>query len=323
MRAMLYVTFSILMATSHVYASEFKLRLGHAVFETHPFHDAALRFKRLVEEKSKGSVEIDIYPARQLGTVAELMQGVRLGTVDMAISDVSANYDSAPDLQAWQLPWLIRDYAHLADLVQTKEAVALADQLLKDGVLPLAYYEGGQHSFFSRNGPIKRDSDFAGLKVRTAPVRIQLEYWQQLGANPTPVDYGEIYSALETGVLDALGINITSVFSEKYYEVVKDATMTRHFFWPALLLVNEKTFSSLTPEYQQLIRDAAVQVSRDQILAVGEAESAIIEKLKSVGVRFHGVSPELHDRLVEQAQPLYAKYGQISPAVQAFIAAAE
>lgn len=313
-----FAAFSI----SGVSAAEVTLRLGHPVFESHPFHDAAMRFQKLVAEKSGGDIQIDIFPAGQLGNVEELMQGVRLGTVDIAISDVSANYDSAPDLQAWQLPWLIPDYKTMADLAQTDEAKALANKLASDGVVSLTYYEAGQHSFFTKSDPITQVSEFEGMKVRSAPVRIQLELWEALGANPTPIAYGEIYSTLENGTIDALGINLTSVYSVKLYEVVKAATMTRHFFWPGALLINEGVFNKMTPEQQQVIREAAQETSRDQILAIGAAEDETIETLKGLGVSFHDVSPALHDELTEAVQPLYEKYGTLSPEVEAFIAKA-
>lgn len=200
------------------------LRLGHPVFEAHPIHDTAVRFKEAVE----------IYPARQLGAVKELSEGVQFGTVDMTVNSTSACSTLEPSIDAFQLPGAIPDYAGFATMAKSDEARAIMDRVFLDG-------------------------------------------WGAVGVNPTPMAYGEVYSALATGTLDAVEINLTSIESEKYYEIGKSMTLTWHYFWPGFLLVNKARFDAMTPEQQAEMRQAADEIVEPQVMAVKNLDAKVLK----------------------------------------------
>ena len=303
-------------------AAEVTLRLGTAVFESHPAHDGAVKFRDNVRRLTNGAVEVQIFPARQLGDIKELVEGVQFGTVDISITTSSAVADLAPGVEALQLPWLIDSYSHLARLAQTPEAVALTAPLEKYGVICLAILEGGEHHFLS-NRKIATMDDFKGLKTRVFPVRLHLDVWRAIGVNPTPMAYGAIYSALETRTLDAVDINISSIFAEKYYEVAKKVTMTGQFFWPEVLLINKKRLEGLKPEYQAAIKQAAKEAIEPQIMAAEASEVKDREELVKLGVTFDEVSPAMKAEMRKAVQPIYQTYTAKDPLIPPFVAAAE
>ena len=304
-------------------AADVTLRLGLSSFNTHPFNLAAARFKKAVEEMSKGAIEIKIFPNRQLGGVKELTEGVRFGTVDMTINSSSAFADLIPQIDALQLPFLINSYSDFAKLATTPEAEALSAGLASKGAIALAIYEGGQRHFLTVKREVKTIEDFKGLKTRVAPVRLQLDIFRALGTNPTPMAYGEVYTALETGTIDAVETNLSSILNEKYSEIAKHVLMDGHYFFPGLLLVNKAKFDKLKPEYQAMIRKAAKETVAPQIMALDDYDKNAMAELKKKGVQFNNASPELIAQMHKLVQPVYDAYLAKNPSTKAFVEAAK
>ena len=142
-------------------------------------------------------------------------------------------------------------------MADSPETRAILDTLASHGTVALGLYEGGRRHFLSVKRPVRTAEDFKGLKTRVAPERMFLDIWKAVGANPTPMNYGEVYAALETSTLDAVEINLTSIDSEKYDEIAKQLTLTGHYFWPSLMVINKATFDGLTPAQRGAITAAA------------------------------------------------------------------
>lgn len=297
------------------------LRLGHAVFEAHPNHDTALRFKEAVERISDGDITIEIFPARQLGDVKELMEGVELGTVDLTVNATSAVATMIPSINAFQLPGVIPDYEGFATLAQGPAARAILDQLEQHNVVALGLYDGGQRHFLTVKAPVETFDGLKGLKTRVPPAPLFIDVWTAVGVNPTPMAYGEVYTSLETGALDAVEINLSSIESEKFYEVAKGVTLTGHYFWPSFLLINKDLFDGLTPEQQQAMRDAAAETITPQVMAVKELDEKVKVTLAERGIPVLTPSPEFVAQLNEAFAPVIAKYNS-DPLVAAFVAEA-
>jgi TRAP-type transport system periplasmic protein len=304
------------------HAAEVTLRLGLSSFNKHPFNLAAERYRKKVAELSHGAIEIKVFPNRQLGGVKELTEGVRFGTVDMTINSSSAMADLIPAIDALQLPFLINSYSDLARLAVTPEAEALSAGLAKKGAYALAIYGGGERHFLTIKRVVKSVADFKGLKTRVAPVRLHLDIWRALGANPTPMAYGEVYTALETGTIDAVETNISSILNEKYYEVGKHVLLDGHYFWPGLLMVNKARMDSLKPEYQAILRKAAKDIVKPQIQALDEYDHNAMEVLKKKGVEFRTASPEMLEQMRKAVEPVFAEYVKKDPAIKPFVEAA-
>lgn len=302
-------------------AQDVSLTLGHAVFEAHPFHDAAARFRDAVAELSDGSIEIVVRPARQLGDVNELMDGVQFGTVDMTINSSSAVASLVPAIDAFQLPGVIQGYDGFAAAATSPEARAILDEMEAHGMVALALFDGGQRHFLTVGDPVESMDDFNGLRTRVAPERLFLDIWQAVGANPTPMAYGEVYYALETRTLDAVEINLTSIESESFYEVAGGVTLTGHYFWPGVMLMNQARFDGLTEEQQGILREAATQIVEPQVMAISELDSAVIATLEELGVPVIEPDDAFLAQFRESVDPVVQRYRDSSDLIDAFVAA--
>ncbi|KGJ10222.1 TRAP transporter substrate-binding protein (plasmid) [Paracoccus versutus] len=305
------------------WADPVTLRLGHAVFEQHPIHDTAVRFKEAVERLSDGDIKIDIFPSRQLGDVKELMEGVQFGTVDMTVNSTSAYSTLEPSIDAFQLPGLIPDYEGFATMAKTPEARAIMDRLENHMMVALGLYDGGQRHFLTVGVPVESLADMHHKKTRVAPNRMFLDAWQAVGVNPTPMAYGEVYSALETGTLDAVEINLTSIESEKYYEIAKGVSLTGHYFWPSFLLINQMKFNALTPEQQEIMRQAADEIVEPQVMAVKELDEQIKAHLAELNIPVVTPSDAFRAELQATFAPVVEKYEAADPLIADFAAAAK
>ncbi|MBT9246245.1 TRAP transporter substrate-binding protein (plasmid) [Gemmobacter fulvus] len=305
--------------TTMAWAEPVTLRLGHAVFEAHPNHDTAVRFKEAVERLSGGDVTINIFPARQLGDVKELMEGVQFGTVDMTVNSSSALATLEPSIDAFQLPGVIPDYAGFAKLALSAPARAIMDTVANHDMVALGLYDGGQRHFLTVKEPVTSMESLTGLKTRVAPVKLFLDVWAAAGVNPTPMAYGEVYSALETGTLDAVEINLTSIESEKYYEVAGGVTLTGHYFWPSFLLINKGIFEGLTPEQQKAMRDAAAEITEPQVMAVAALDETVKAHLAELKVPVVEPSAEFLAAFRAATAPVVEAYKAADPRIAAFV----
>ena len=321
---MLRITTAIALslAASAAVAQDVTLTLGHAVFESHPFHDAAVRFAEGVAERSDGTMAVDIFPARQLGGVKELMEGVQLGTLDMTVNSSSALADLAPAIDAFQLPYVLRDYEDFARMAVSPEAEAIMASMEPHGMIGLGLFEGGQRHFLTAGEPVSDMASMAGLKTRVAPTGLFLATWEAAGVNPTPMAYGEIYSGLETRTIDAVEINLTSIESEGLYEAAGNVTLTGHYFWPGVMLVNSGVFEALTEEQQEIVRAAARAAVAPQVMAVAAYDEALKETLAAKGVTVSQASPAFAAELEAAWAPVIEEYSAADPLIADFVAAA-
>ena len=297
-------------------AAEVTINLGHVTQTSHPFHIGAEMFRDAVESNSNGEIEISIFPARQLGDDRQLLEGVRLGTVDAAVVSSSTFSLFTPVMDALQLPWLINSYDELADAFTGPTAQEMLDSLEELGIKGLGYYEGGFRHFLNNRRPVLTTDDMEGLRIRVVPNPLHISIFEAIGANPTPMAYGEVYTALETGALDGAEINVSSVYGERFYEAAKEFTLTGHFFFPAVVIVNKARFDSLSEEHQAALVAAAQDTIREQVAAAAQQEQDAIAELEAVGVvvnQFDDVEGAL-----ARVQDLSAEYEEQHPLIGQF-----
>ncbi|WP_018698611.1 TRAP transporter substrate-binding protein [Amorphus coralli] len=297
-------------------AQDTTINLGHVTQPSHPFHTGAEMFKEAVEAKTDGAVEVKIFPSRQLGDDKELLEGVRLGTVDAAVISSAIFGGSTPLMDSLQLPFLIENYDDLSVVLTSDEAQALLDGLSEIDLKGLGYYEGGQRHFLANGTEATTIDAMQGLKTRVVPAKLHLDIWNEVGVSPTPMPYGEIYTSLQTGVLDATEINLTSIFSEKLYEVADNAVLTSHYFWPGVLVINPTRFAGLSEEQQAAIIAAAEETIAPQIAAAKEQDADARGKIEAEGVTVSEFQqlPEVREKL----QGIYETYEAKDPRVKAF-----
>jgi tripartite ATP-independent transporter DctP family solute receptor len=296
----------------------YTLRLGHVTQVSHPFHIGAEKFASLVEEKSDGRITIEIFPARALGDDRELLEQVMNNTLDIGVISGPVFSAYTPIIDTLQLPFLLNTYEKELAALTSPEMQDLLDSLDKFNLKGLAVFEGGMRHLASAKGPIKTPADMKGLKLRATQSELVLDILTALGANPTPMAYGEVYTGLQTKVIDGEEINLTSVSAEKHYEVLTDISEVGLFPFPGICVTNVALFDSLSEEDQQILIDASYEAMVEllgEMPQIDEEAAANIEANSDV-VILSDVDVAPFEALV---QDIYVEYEAKDPVIKAFV----
>lgn len=267
-------------------AQQHTLKFGHAATSTHLFHTGLQMFAKSVAEKTGGKVQIQIFGDRQLGDDRQLLEGVQLGTIDGAL--VSAPTlplaINATAFDALQLPFLVGSYGDMSAALTSPVGQKLLDSLGGKGIKGLGYAEAGLRHFLARSKQVQTVADFAGLKTRIVPTPLHKATWDAVGTNPIGMAFGEVFSALETGTIDAVEINLSSARAESYYQAAKHATLTGHYFWPGVIMMGSPKFDSLPTDIKTAIVEAGREVVAAHYKLAADQEAETAEFLKKNGV---------------------------------------
>lgn len=287
---------SALMVSGALFASpamaETKIRLGHVLADTHSWHVASTGFAKEVAEKTEGRVKIDVFPSGQLGSEKEVIEGMQIGAVDGGLIGSGSFQFVEPKFGIIEMPyaWKSREQAFAA--LDGRLGTSLSDIIRPKGIEVLAWWENGFRHITNNKHPINTPADLAGLKIRVTPDKVRLATFEALSAQPAPLAFGELYSALQQGVFDAQENPLSIIDSSSFFEVQKFASMTGHIWGAATLTVSSVTWAQISPEDQVLVREAAVKWGNEQRKMVAENETALIEKLKAAGMQFNDVDKE-------------------------------
>nr|WP_255695283.1 TRAP transporter substrate-binding protein [Salinicoccus sp. ID82-1] len=286
------------------------LRMGHIQSESHTWHKGSEEFARLVEEKTNGSVRVDIYPSSTLGSDRDLLEGMQIGSVDFAlVAGVMSNFYTPYAIL--ELPYLFEDQAHLESFLYGEAGQKLQDETLEaTGIRGLEFWVRGPRELTS-NVKVETPEDLSGLKIRVPNIEASVKGWQAMGANPTPMNFGEVYSSLQTGVIDAQENPLSFSTNARIHEVQDYLVMTDHVYGYVQLLTSEKTFQKLSSEEQQAVQEAAEEATEYQNQLVSEEDEAAKQSFLEEGVEIIEVDKEPFMELVQPVHDeLAAKYGQ-------------
>lgn len=295
---------------------------AHAGATTHTTHMAAQKFADLVEEKSNGRIKITIYPNRQLGDEREIMENVMNGTIDMATNSTPILTTVAPALEALQLPFLLNSYDIEQQAFQSEAMKKLLDSVGQSmGVKILGPHDLGMRHIANNVREVTNPEDLAGLKLRTVQSPIMTDIFQTLGASPTPMAYGEVYTALQTGTIDGEEINLTSIVSEKHLEVLKYVTLTNQFPFPAVVLINQKVYEQLTDADKQILEEAAKEMQDYMFAEIKKIDEEALAQIKAANIQVTELTDEQLQAFVSKTEPLYEQYMSRDPLIAEFVTA--
>lgn len=310
-------------APSILHARPTKMILGHATAENHPGHVFAVEFRKAVEAILPGAVDIQIFPNRQLGDDKQILESTIAGTIPLSLASgvLFPLVTGRVALNAYQLPFLIRDYDHMEKMALSDIGQKLLSDLDEAGLVGLATVDIGQRHFLTARKPVKTIADFAGLKTRIVPVPLHKQIWEKIGTAPVGLPYGEIYGAMETGVLDALEINVSSILGENLWEVGKHFTLTGHYPWHAVVSANKAAFESLPAEVQQALRQAGRDAIPPTMAYAKKQDIDGRNELRAKGVEIH--EPSDLDELRARVTPIVAEWSAQSPLIEEFVKTAQ
>ncbi|MBM9518202.1 TRAP transporter substrate-binding protein [Desulforhopalus vacuolatus] len=235
-------------------------RLAHvAVAEAdNPYHATSLKFKELVEKGTDGRVQIKIFPQRQLGNDREILEGVQAGLIDVSAATLGPVAAFEPSVAMMELPFLYKNPKHLDTILDGPVGRKILDKLENAGFKGLGFFDDGINNITNSRRPIHSAADFKGLQMRTIESPVRISTARALGANPIPVPYSELYTALQTGVVDGQSNPNWVISARSLWEVQKYVSITQHIWGGAILLVSNKKFAKLSEADQKTVMEAGL-----------------------------------------------------------------
>ncbi|PZX61317.1 tripartite ATP-independent transporter DctP family solute receptor [Algoriphagus ratkowskyi] len=260
------------------------IKLGHGLGITHPVHEAMLFLAEKVAEKSGGKMVVKIYPNQQLGSERELVELLQIGSLGMTKVSSAALEGFAPTMQVFGMPYLFRDDAHQLAVLEGEIGKKLLLDPQKFLLRGLCYYDSGKRSFYTKTKPVETPADLAGLKIRVMESNTASNMVKALGGSPTPVSYGELYTALQQGIVDGAENNAPSLYTSKHYEVCKYYSIDEHTALPDVMIVSTKVWESLNEQEQQWLQDAADESAIYEYKIWAEATEHALSEMQKAGV---------------------------------------
>jgi tripartite ATP-independent transporter DctP family solute receptor len=282
----------------------------------------ALHFKKEVESRTKGSVTITIFPQGQLGNDAAMIDGTRSGIIDITMTGLNNLTGLVPESGAIELPFMFPNRQLAYKVLDGEIGQGISTKFAAHGLKILGYPENGYRNMTDNRGPIRVPKDVAGLNMRVNNSKALSDMFSLLGANPVQLPVAELYTALETRVVDAQDHPIGVVVSFKFNEVQKYLSLTQHAYSALALAMNDAKFKKLTPEQQKVIVDVAAESTAMQRKLVQEKEAGMIEQLKKDGMK---VNDDVDAAAFQAAvKPVWDKFtAQYGDAVVKAIAASQ
>ena len=303
------VTFMAIMAAGAAFAApEYTIKVGYIGSDTHPTMQAMKVFAKDVDAGSKGKIKVELYPNAQLGGDRELCEGVQMGTIQMAIPSTSALAGFDKRIQVLDLPYLFTTRKAAFDAVDGELGQKLNTYLSKKGFEVLGYQENGFRHVTNSKRPIKTPADLKGLKIRTMENPMHIAFFKELGANPTPMSWGELYTALQQGTVDAEENPYAMIDDGKFYEVQKYVSETGHVFSYEILIANKKFMDKLPADLREVVVDAAHKAIMTQRASLEKEEAAFKAKVTKAGLTANELTPEQKKPFVDATKKVYAQF---------------
>ncbi|RUL87910.1 TRAP transporter substrate-binding protein [Tautonia sociabilis] len=281
------------------------LKLGHGLDTGHPVHEAMQFLADRLAEKSAGGMVIEIFPNGQLGSETECIEQVQRGALAMTKSSTAPLEGFVPEMAVVGIPYLFRDGEHLWRVLEGPIGRGLLRAGEGQGLRGLCYYDAGSRSFYTIDRPVLSPDDLSGLKIRVQPSRTALETVEALGGSPTPIPFGELYTALAQRLVDGAENNPPSVLTSRHAEVCKHYALDEHSAVPDVLLIGTRAWEALSPIQRRWLQEAADESVAYQRELWARATAEALAEIERQGVTIHRPDRSLFASRVE---PMHREY---------------
>jgi tripartite ATP-independent transporter DctP family solute receptor len=293
-------------STFYLSAAGKVLRLAEVHSKGYPTEMADEKFAELVAEKTHGALKIQVYPDSQLGSESNSIEQVKLGVIEFARVSTAPIGAVEPAVNVFNLPYLFRSQEHMWKVLNGPIGAHFLKVVEKSNLVGLTYFDAGARNFYTKK-MVKAPANLKGLKIRVQPSPINNSLMAAFGATGVAIDFGEVYSALQTGVCDAAENNIPSWVSKSHYEVAKYMITDGHTRIPEMLVVSKKFWDSLKSTDQIILKEAALEATKFQIKAWNDSENSYLAKAKAKGCIITKAKVAQFQRVAEKAYAtLYA-----------------
>jgi tripartite ATP-independent transporter DctP family solute receptor len=281
------------------------LKLAHSLSTEHPVHKAIEFMAQRVAEFSAGALRIDIYPGEQLGSEREAIELVQLGILAMTKTSTGPMEGFVPAMKVYGLPYLFRDSEHMWKVLKGPIGRQLLEAGAPRGLKGLCYYDAGARSFYTTERKITTPADLAGLKIRVQKSEMSRRMIEAMGGAPTPIDWGELYTSLQQGVVDGAENNPPSFFNSRHYETCKYYTLDEHLRVPDMLVISPAVWNELSPEHRAALQQAADASVEFQRALWAQTESENLKAVQEAGVEI--IHPDKQP-FVEAVQSVWQQF---------------
>ena len=307
----------IISVTSCKKVSENKvLYLAHSLPQTHPVHKGILSFQKTLEEKSGGTLKIKIFPDGQLGSEREVLELLQIGSVAVTKVSAATLANFVPEYSVLGIPYLFRDKAHYFDVLEGDIGKSILEKGSKYWLRGLCYYDAGSRSFYTKDKAIRTPEDLKGLKIRVMNNQMAINMVNALGGSATPMAYGELYTAIQQGVVDGAENNPPSFVSSNHYEVSKYYTIDQHSSIPDVLIISTKYWDKLSKQEKLWLQEAADESAQAEKKFWKDAVEESMKKAKEAGVEI--IFPE-KSLFANKAKSVLEEFKKSNPSMELLV----
>lgn len=300
---------SVLALSTSVMAAT-TIRIGHGANENYHLHRALEKFKSDLEQNSDGKFDVQIFANSQMGPDREMIEGVQSGMLQMAVSPSSFYSSWDPSFDVVELPFIYPSKQAALDTVHSATGDKMLSKLNNMNLQGIGWMENGVRHVTNNSRPVETPEDLKGLKIRTMKVPAHVKTFNSLNASATPMNFGEVYSGLQQGVIDGQENPIAHIYAQRFYEVQDYVSLTGHVITFYIPVMNLEFWHSLSADDQKLITDTMrdAEIYQQEIVAAEEGKQ--IEEFKKLGTQVNALSPEQLQLFIDATEPVREEYKQ-------------
>ncbi|GIL06725.1 MAG: hypothetical protein AMXMBFR72_25510 [Betaproteobacteria bacterium] len=287
-------------------AAQIEIKFGHVGEPGSLFAASAEEFAKRANAKLGDKAKVVVYGSSQLGGDKELLQKLKLGTVDMALPSTVMSSE-ADMFGVFEMPYLVKDREHMKRIEREVFWSKLAPEAEKKGLKVIAVWENGYRHITNNKRPINTPDDLKGIKLRVPEGKWRVKMFQTYGANPSPMKFSEVFTALQTGVMDGQENPFTQIFSAKFQEVQKYLSLTGHVYTPAYVTVGAKKWASLPADVRKILEDTAKETQAFVYEKAAKDDEELLGKIKAAGV---AVNAPNKDAFIAASKPVYDEFAK-------------
>jgi tripartite ATP-independent transporter DctP family solute receptor len=287
------------------------MKFGSVGADDQPAGIAIREVVEFLKEKSNGEIELQIYGNSLLGGDRQVCEGMQIGTVETGVVASSVLAAFVPEMTILDFPYVFKTEAAARKALDGELGDELEKLLIKKGLRILSWGTNGYRHVTNNKGSVRSPDDLRGLKIRTMENPLYTDYFRAIGANPTPMSFSELFTALQQKTVDAQENPITIIYPSRLYEVQKYISLTGHVYAVAPMLISEQYFQKLPKEYQDLVIEGGKMYETRQRQVTGDADAGFIENMKKSGTEVNELTMDEINAFAEKAAPVYEKYVDI------------
>lgn len=281
------------------------MRIAHTLAPDSHYQKGLLKFAEIFEKKSGGQVKVEIFHDSQLGSERDAVEGVSMGTIECTLSSTGPLANFSKKFMAFDLPFIIQDRDKAFKVMDGKVGKSILDSVADKGLIGLGFWENGFRMITNSKQPINTPKDIAGLKIRLMENPVHMETFRVLGAQPVPMPFGELFTAMQQKTVDGQENPLVIIYTSKFYEVQKYLALTGHFYSPSVFLVSKSFYNKLSPKLQKDLVASEKEARTWERKYCVELEKDLVSKLKANGM----VVTTPNKKLLQQAtKSVYDKF---------------